>query len=253
MIVMDRQDSFLLFKQYDHGLASGDMARHWKDEYFTRADLRKDVEFAVANHDRAWIALDRNPLWNREKQQPYSFIDYPLNEKIKHYEQGIDEVQQRTNYGAALCSLHYTSFFPKDSSQSVISAFISREIRRRERIFGRMVKHVSAEERLDHFKLLQFCDDLSLYLCMNEPGVEKDQELSWFKDGFRQTFEFASEGMMARWEDQQTVTVTPFPFEHSFMVSIPFKNVYKKHIDEYGMKIAYEQGEEGIRNVLIKG
>nr|WP_253735858.1 DUF3891 family protein [Paenibacillus sp. FJAT-26967] len=30
-----------------------------------------------------------------------------------------------------------------------------------------------------HFKLLKLCDELSLYVCLNEPGVSKDEEHPW--------------------------------------------------------------------------
>ncbi|MBO8155598.1 MAG: DUF3891 family protein [Bacillaceae bacterium] len=251
MIVRNKQDFFLLFKQHDHGLASGEMARYWKREFFIRPDLRREVEYATANHDRAWIPLDHLPLWNDSDQKPYSFIDYPLEEKINHYEQGIDEVQDKTNYGAVLCSMHYSSFFPKNSSQAVISSFISREISRRERIFDRMITSISDDEVAFHFHLLQFCDDLSLYICMNEPGVQKERELSWFRDGFRQKFSFARNGMMAKWEDRKTISVDPFPFEEAFYVSIPFVKVLKRDIKEKGLDKAYQQGEKGELRVRI--
>lgn len=45
-----------------------------------------------------------------------------------------------------------------------------------------------------HYRLLKFCDELSLYVCMNKPGVKKKDEIDLFKDGFEGTEMFNSKG-----------------------------------------------------------
>ncbi|ARI75488.1 DUF3891 family protein [Halobacillus mangrovi] len=251
MIVQERENEFLMIKQHDHAQISGQMVLEWKKNFLLRSKLREEADWAIAQHDRAWIPLDEQPKWNNEKNRPYSFIDYPLKEKIEAYQLGIKEVAERSLYAGILCSMHYASFFSEDSDDPVIRKFIADEKKRQEDLSEAMKMDVPRDIYHLHFKRLQFCDDLSLYVCMQEPGISKDEEVPWFKDGFKQTFDFAPDGIMANWVDQKQVSVKPFPFSRPFEVYIPYRSVSKKAIEEKGLEKAYHEAETGQRTVEI--
>lgn len=126
--------------------------------HFLGEEWKEDVLYSIKEHDRAWIDLDHTPLWNDELQRPYSFIDYPSLIKLTYYRQGIDKVGRQSPYAGLLCSLHFASFYEAQKNVQF------------------------------HFKLLQQCDHLSIYLCMQEPGINKAQEISWYRNGFPQLF-----------------------------------------------------------------
>lgn len=44
-----------------------------------------------------------------------------------------------------------------------------------------------------YYKLLKFCDEFFLYVCMNKFGVKKKDEIDLFKDGFEGIEMFNSE------------------------------------------------------------
>jgi hypothetical protein len=247
LIVLENNDSFLLFEQHEHGKVSGQILTHLSSEAFLGEQFREAVEFAITNHDIAWVPLDENPKWDQENLRPFSFIDYPLEEKLTQYKKGIDKIQTTSEYAALLCSLHYTSFFKSDSTDNRINHFISREIDRREGIKSRNEDIHNNKYENFHFDLLQFCDDLSLYVCMNKPGSTKEEEISWFKHGFRQRFNFAPNGLNAKWADEQTVLIEPFPFHKSFTVTIPFKQISKRDVAEDKFTEAYDQKEYAYR------
>ncbi|WP_188207394.1 DUF3891 family protein [Alkalibacillus aidingensis] len=252
MIVSEHHNDFEMVKQHDHAIISGEAAKHWKAELFIGDFLRREVEYAIKNHDCAWIPLDQSPIWNSKKNAPHSFMDYPLIPKIEHYSQGIDQVEEQSEYAVILCSQHYLSFFDKDSTDSTISMFISREIERQRRIKELMSTQVPERITRFHFHLLQFCDDLSLYLCLNKPGVPKEQEHPMFKNGFRQEFPGIDNRIEARWLDEQTISVNPNPFIEVFTVQIPYKTVRKDLIQEQGLSQAYQIAPEKHREVTIK-
>lgn len=89
MIVYEHDGMYVMTAQHDHGKISGIFAQQWNDAFFEGKDGRKDVEYAVKNHDVGWIELDQSPLWNEEKQFPYSFTDYPMARKLHYYKLGI--------------------------------------------------------------------------------------------------------------------------------------------------------------------
>ncbi|WP_181350815.1 DUF3891 family protein [Thalassobacillus sp. CUG 92003] len=251
MIVNRLEDGFVLITQHHHALASGTMVRNWKEKYLIRSKVREEADWAVAEHDRAWIPLDRHPLWNERKEQPFTFVDYPLKEKLAAYKRGIDEVEQRSAYAAILCSSHYQSFFSSGSQDADIRHFLDHETTRQERLFRTMEMNLPQDIYDLHFKRLQFCDDLSLYICAQQPGVAKEDELPWFKDGFRQHFEFAPDGMIAHWKDESTVSVDPFPFERPIEVSIPYCQLAVDDIESKGLQTAWDEAEVEYRHIAF--
>ncbi|TGB01316.1 DUF3891 family protein [Halobacillus salinus] len=251
MIVQEREHDFILIKQHDHAQLSGRMVREWKQHFLLRSKLREEADWAAAQHDRAWIPLDDNPEWNEEEQKPYSFIDYPLKEKLAAYQRGITEVAEQSLYAGMLCSMHYQSFMSEDSEEPLMRQFVQEEKERQERLFALMEMDIPKDIYDLHFKRLQFSDDLSLYVCMNQPGVSKEEEVAWFRDGFRQHFDFAPNGMIADWVDDKQVSVDPFPFENPFDARIPYKLVTKEAIKQHGFTKAYEQAETDQRLVTF--
>ena len=251
MIVLERDHDFIMMRQHDHALLSGKMVWEWKKNFLLRSKLREEADWATAQHDRAWIPLDEHPRWNEEKERPYSFIDFPLEEKLAAYQRGIEEVASRSLYAGMLCSMHYQSFLSEDSAEVVIRDFVAQEKKRQEDLFAAMEMDVPKDIYDLHFNRLQFCDDLSLYVCMQTPGVSKEEEVSWFKDGFRQTFDFAPSGMIAHWVDDKQVSVDPFPFEGPFDATVPLKVVKKTEIERLGLNEAYHQAEDDQRFVTF--
>lgn len=252
MIVKQLENEILLFDQHRHALVSGILGEHWRDEAFKGSSLRKEVEYAISHHDRGWIPLDQNPMWNDEKDQPYSFIDYPMDKKVQQYHKGVDEVESQSKYAGFLCSIHYRSFFPNKSKDNVIQSFINKEEKRQKRLREELNHCFTNEELTFHYQLLQFCDDLSLYCCMNLPGSSKDEELSWFRGGFRQRFDFAPEGIIANWESKSEVRVSPYPFSKELTFEIPYKKIDKEQIRQEGLLKAWSTTPINQRLIHLK-
>ena len=243
MIVIEKEHHFHMIPQHEHAKISAQIVAHWKNNFLLRSKLREEADWAIQQHDRAWIPLDDYPEWNEEKQRPYTFVDYPLEKKLQAYQRGIKEVADRSLYAGMLCSMHYASFFSKDDKDPVVQTFLAEEKTRQQDLFESMEMDIPYDIYDLHFRRLQFCDDLSLYVCMQEPGIPKEKEVPWFKNGFRQSFDFAPAGMIAHWEDKKKVSVYPFPFENPFSIEVPYRPVSKKEIDEKGLSQAFHDTE----------
>ena len=206
MIVRERSDSFVLVEQHQHGLASGEFARHWD------AEVSEVALYAISNHDVGWRELDATVRWNEETGRPYSFLDYPAEPKLRAYTHGLDLVQAQSPYGACLCSMHYGSFVRDAWGEPEVS-FREAEAERRRGIEATL----SVEERASleyDFRLLQLCDDLSLFVCLNEPGRN---DYPHYRDGFG----FMGERLAPVWEDERTLRLEPNPFSKPFTVGVP--------------------------------
>jgi hypothetical protein len=212
MIVRDRPDSYVLIAQHDHGLVSGEFARHWRE----RPIPLEPTLYAIANHDVAWRSLDKGLRFNETTGRPYSFVDYPVEPKMEAYREGLDLLEAREPYAACLCSMHYASFVRGARGEAEVR-FREGEDRRQERLRGAMsAQELENLER--NFRLLQMCDDLSLFVCLNEPGRS---DHPWYREGF----EFMGTKFVPAWEDRRTLRLNPNPFSGAFDLSIPHLSV----------------------------
>lgn len=220
MIVRENEEGkTVLIPQHEHAAISGEIARHWRKDDPDSPVLRPDAIMAIDQHDRAWIPLDEAPKPKPGGKGFYSFIDYPLTDKLRAYQQGIMEVREQSRYAAILCSRHYCSFFFDDTSDEQIKAFLDREHGLQQADIQTLTSAEKAALDTDQ-KMLSFCDDVSLYLCMNQPGVSKDNEVSWFRDGFGEQFSFADK-VTGEWVSSEEVKLTPSPLESPVRVMIP--------------------------------
>lgn len=228
LVVIERGEDILLFEQHEHAKTCGQLASLWRKDYFYGLDRRNSVIYAIYEHDNGWIELDEKPLLNMETLLPYSFIDYPLKPKLEAYTTCIDRIAKRDHYAALLCSLHYTSFF-ENYTNGRGEDFLTKE-RKRQKLLKKGLE-VDEESLEFHYNLLQFCDNLSLYLCMNEPGVTKKDEFLWFRKGFFQKFSYNDRRkLIAHWLDDKTVSLSDFPFEKEVCISVNYKIIKKNRV-----------------------
>ncbi|SDH42659.1 DUF3891 family protein [Alteribacillus bidgolensis] len=244
MIVNEYKSYFEMIPQHEHARISYEILKNWGDRSVEKSSVWEALLLAVREHDRAWIPLDASPIMNKEQNKPYSFTDYPEKEKITAYQQGIQTVVKKNAYSGLLNSLHYASFFKNNTSKKAVS-FLKEEEKRQEKL-RELQTH---SEESFHLRLLQFCDDLSLYACMNDPGAREDEEISWFKNGFRHTFEFLDyKTIQAQFISTNEIQLTPFPLRSPLKVTIHGKAVKKTVIAEENVDAAFQSGEEAVRN-----
>ena len=232
MIVKDNGKDFELIRQHDHAFVSYQIARHWQLDFFPCLERRQEVLTAIRNHDCAWIPLDAELKWDSSQKQPCNFTAYPWKEKLQAYRQGISQVEKKTRYGAILVSLHYASFLEAAEPNPVITAFIREEKQRREKLCGGLELEEDSEMVRQHFLLLQFSDDLSLFICMSKKEGDTREVIPWFRNGFRQSFSFAPNGFTASWQEREKVKVNPFPLEGPLTVLLPSYLLKKSEASE---------------------
>jgi Protein of unknown function (DUF3891) len=252
MIIRETEDSFIMIRQHDHAYVSGETIKHFNRNLLRSNQLFNDFVFAAHQHDRSWIGLDDTPIWNDGKQIPFTFSDYPLLPKLAFYKIGLDEIEEVNLYAALLCSLHFCSFFSKSRDPDCLN-FLQKEAKRQQEI-RKQLPTFDEELLTQHFHLLQLSDNLSLYFCLNEPGVEKENEHPWFKDGFNNTESFhpGNHPLQALWVNEHEVTVDAYPFETDFHVTMPYKKVAKTAIRKMGIAEAYKESKLEEHTIFIQ-
>ncbi|MBD2863380.1 DUF3891 family protein [Paenibacillus oceani] len=255
MIVRCTEHQLVLTTQHDHARLSGDIARAFSP--FLEGDpYLEDALVAVYQHDIGWVRLDETPVWNDRFSLPFSFTDYPLLPKLTHYTFGLDQVESMNPYAALLCSMHYCSFSVfQDSVVEACIDFTRHELERQRRISAGLGL-TNREELLKQLQLLQLCDRISLYVCMNEPGAAKEKEHPWYKAGFSDSERFSPKGdtrLTAGWMSDTEIELTPNPFEHTFRTEIIQRTIDRRHIEQVGIAEAYAHSESVVREIVFAG
>ncbi|PFE69655.1 serine hydroxymethyltransferase [Bacillus cereus] len=240
----------ILIRQHDHGFLAGEIASYIKEGFFEDKRYLKETIDAIYEHDRGWIELDKVPILNDAKNIPYTFMDCPSSLRFVFYTIGLNEIEDSNPYGALLCSKHFLSF-PLNEENEEMMSFYKHELERQKRILKTLTKEQYA--MFDkHYSVLKFCDELSLYVCMNKPGVKKKDEIDLFKEGFEGTEMFNSkEGkpIQAEWVDEETIQITPFPFKTEFHTYVKYKTINKHKMNEKGIVKADRESEMKKQNI----
>lgn len=221
LIIRDNGVFFTLIRQHDHGLLSGEIASHWGNQDFSRP--RDKLILTASLHDLSWIENDAVLHWNEKENKPYDFTSLPFKVRLPMYKKGLDLTERLHPYGSLLTSKHYCSFFTKGENRDV-DEFLEKEEVRQERLKSSFFEEPLEKDLRD----LQTWDNLSLYLCLNRPGVAKENEHPWFKEGI-QAFNKNGESVTLhlRWLNERTVTLNPFPFSESWSTTLPYAQVRK--------------------------
>lgn len=240
MIIRETDQTFILIEQHEHARMSAEFMRYLKPHYFINETYTDSVLFAIEQHDCGWKLFDRQPFWNDKKQAPYSFIDFPLLPKLVLYEQGIDQVERKDPYAALLCSEHYTRFVKKHDVDEV-KQYVKTEHVRFKRIVDRL-PNFNKDLFTMHYSLLQFADNLSLFICLSEPGATQEHIHPFFRSGIPTPSAFqdlSEKHIQVEWQNNHTIVLRKFPFTRPIQVTLSYKVVLKSDIAMNGLIETY--------------
>ncbi|WP_304458342.1 DUF3891 family protein [Alicyclobacillus sendaiensis] len=238
MIVVDAGDAFRMIAQYDHSLHAGEMGAWLRDEVFSAVERRASVLKAAAEHDLAWKAMDKVPMWNDARGAPYSFLDLPDSWKLAHYHCGIDELEDRDPYAGLLASRHYAAFFEHAADADAL-AFLARERSRQARLLEEL--GVAERDVARDVRVVQFLDKLSLYVCLSHPRCGMGPVVPWLRGPFRELESVMGEPIDVQWVGPGRIRLKPFPFRAAFACDVPLRRVDKRQIAAVGIAKAYGQ------------
>ena len=156
-----------LVTQPSHAVLSGDIAAKIRPEIF--GQLSPEVLRAIAMHDSGWGAPDAEQIMRLREAakkpgsvKPRSFLAASHKESITAWKASTELALQGSELGAYLVSAHFTRL-----AESLGSAphreFIAAETSRQEHLLKKFGLPFASLERM--VEALQFCDELSLYLC----------------------------------------------------------------------------------------
>jgi hypothetical protein len=188
---MESETGWWLIRHPDHARLAGAFAAAWGNEQFRRPEPRERVLYGISAHDDGWAARDAHPTITRQgKPSAFStelvgkysaFEEIDLEEYLEVRDRAVRIVAEKDPYAGLLISMHTCNLLTERADRSTISAdglglldaFLNRQRSLREALFSAISSDVTltAVERseqtiLEHFRLLQACDNLSLLACV---------------------------------------------------------------------------------------
>lgn len=158
-----------LVTQPSHAALAGEIAAKLKPE--VSGPLTPEIVRAISLHDSGWGAPDAQQIMQLRgtagkpgsaKPKPVSFVAASPQESVHAWTASIETVAKTSDLGAYLVSSHFTRL-AEGLGNAQHAKFIDLEKQRRQRLLKKIERTPAELGRL--VETLQFCDELSLYLC----------------------------------------------------------------------------------------
>jgi hypothetical protein len=188
---MESETGWWLITHPDHAHLAGDFAAAWGNAQFRKPEPRARVLKGIACHDDGWTARDAHPSITRQgKPSAFStelvgkysaFEEIDLEEYLAVRDRAVRIVAEEDPYAGLLISMHTYNLLTAHADRSTIApeglalldSFLARQKHYQEELRSKIARDTSLAEVekaeqaiLEHFHLLQACDNLSLLTCV---------------------------------------------------------------------------------------
>jgi len=195
MLRLESETGWWLITHPDHARLAGQFAAAWGNERFRKPEPRARVLKGIACHDDGWAARDAHPAITRQgKPSAFSidlvgkysaFEEVDLADYLAVRERAVRIVAQEDPYAGLLISMHTYNLLTEHADRSTIAcedlsrldAFLERQRANQDNLRAAIdadaslaALEKSEQTIVEHFRLLQACDNLSLLTCVAYPA-----------------------------------------------------------------------------------
>jgi hypothetical protein len=192
MLRLETETGWWLVKHPDHARLAGDFAERWGNNLFPSPEPREQVMRGIARHDDGWAARDALPQITRQgKPSAFStelvgkysaFEEIDLPDYLAVRDRAVRLIAAEDPYAAVLVSMHTDSLLHDHADRSTIvpaqlplldeflvgQKALQASLRQQIASNTNLKPESKSEDAiLDHFRLLQGNDSLSLITCVD--------------------------------------------------------------------------------------
>jgi hypothetical protein len=192
MLRLETETGWWLVTHPDHARLAGAFAERWGNDLFLSPEPREHVLRGITRHDDGWAARDAVPQITRQgKPSAFStelvgkysgFEEIDLVDYLAVRERAVRLIAQEDPYAAVLISMHTYSLLHDHADRSTIVPaqlpLLDQFLDGQKALQDTLRKQISANPKLqpehksddailDHFRLLQANDYLSLLTCVD--------------------------------------------------------------------------------------
>jgi hypothetical protein len=191
MLRMETETGWQLITHPDHARLAGAFAAAWGNAHFRKPEPRERVLHGIASHDDGWVARDAAPSITRQgKPSAFStelvgkysaFEEIDIADYLTVRDRAVRIIAERDSYAGLLVAMHTYNLLTEHADRSTIAPdglLLLDEFLAAQRVYQEQLRAAIAtddtlsdseksEQRiLEHFRLLQACDNLSLLACV---------------------------------------------------------------------------------------
>jgi hypothetical protein len=192
MLRLETKNGWWLVTHPDHARLAGAFAERWGNECFLPPEPRGNVLKGIARHDDGWAARDAMPQITRQgKPSAFSielvgkysaFEEIDLADYLAVRDRAVRQIAAEDAYAAVLISMHTYNLLTEHADRSTIAPeqlplldqFLEQQKALQKSLMQQIAgNHAFEPEQvtegvvLDHFRLLQATDNLSLLTCVD--------------------------------------------------------------------------------------
>jgi hypothetical protein len=192
MLRLETETGWWLVTHPDHARLAGAFAQRWGNDRFLAPEPREHVLRGIARHDDGWAARDAAPQITRQGRPSafgvelvgkYSaFEEIDLEDYLAVRDRAVRLIAAEDPYAAILISMHTYSLLTDHADRSTIAPaqlplldrFLVEQIAFQKSLRQQVASNPSFAPQqtndaaiLDHFRLLQANDNLSLLACVD--------------------------------------------------------------------------------------
>jgi hypothetical protein len=192
LLRLETETGWWLVTHADHARLAGAFAERWGNQRFLPPEPRANVLKGIARHDDGWLARDAKPQITRQGRPSafstelvgkYSaFEEIDLADYLAVRDRAVRLIASDDSYAAMLISMHTYSLLNDHADRSTIATKdlpLLDEFLAQQKLFQSSLRQqIAADPRftpiqasgsviLDHFRLLQATDYLSLLTCVD--------------------------------------------------------------------------------------
>jgi hypothetical protein len=247
MLRLESETGWWLVTHPDHARLAAAFAERWGNQRFLPPEPRTNVLKGIARHDDGWLARDAKPQITRQGRPSafstelvgkYSaFEEIDLADYLAVRDRAVRLIASDDSYAAMLISMHTYSLLNDHADRSTIAAKdlpLLDEFLAQQRLFqSSLQQQIAADPRftpiqasgsviLDHFRLLQATDYLSLLTCVDYREAAHLLHPLPLRDGEHARIQVRSAG-------PRYFILDPYPFdEPDLTFSFPARHVEGK-------------------------
>ncbi len=233
MLRLETETGWWLVTHPDHARLAGAFAEHWGNEQFLPPEPRAHVLRGIACHDDGWALRDAAPQITRQgKPSAFSvelvgkysaFEEIDLADYLAVRDRAVRLIAAEDAYAAILISMHTYNLLTEHADRSTIAPTqlslldqflieqkaLQESLRQQIAVDPRFTPEQASESAiLDHFRLLQATDNLSLLTCVDFRQPAHLLHPLPIRDGTHKTVHVRS-------ADTRHFVLDPYPFRES--------------------------------------
>ncbi|MGD1211546.1 MAG: DUF3891 family protein [Candidatus Acidiferrales bacterium] len=247
MLRLETETGWWLVTHPDHARLAGAFATRWGNDRFLLPEPRAHVLKGISRHDDGWAARDAAPEITRQgKPSAFSvelvgkysaFEEIDLADYLAVRDRAVRLIAAEDPYAAVLISMHTCNLLTEHADRSTIAPaelpLLDRFLEEQRTFQQTLLNQITADSRfapeqksgaaiLDHFRLLQATDNLSLLTCVDFSGPANLLHPLPLRDGGYSRVEVRPVG-------SRHFSLNPYPFsEPSLSFQFPARHVKGK-------------------------